>query len=151
MKLVYFLFLIPFFAIAQTKKIDFFGTEFLVNNNCVYKPGDGLGSLKYEKNALIWTDAPQKLIRGTMISMMKKAITGKKAKEIKSEDIKVKLLKQSWSGKMSQYKKTGNDTITNFITLFGDYKNTEKMIIIGYKTISQEPFRIPTYFDFLIK
>ncbi len=52
---------------------------------------------------------------------------------------------------MSQYKKTGNDTITNFIILFGDYKNTEKMIIIGYKTISQEPFRIPTYFDFLIK
>jgi hypothetical protein len=151
MKLFFLLFLSTILATAQTKKIDFFGTEFLVNNSCAYKPSEGANSLKYAKNSIIWSDAPPKLMRSMMISMMKKAIKGKKAKEIKSEELKVSLLKESWSGKFDQYQQKGNDSIINFISLYGEYNKIERLLIIAYKTPKQEPFRIPTYFDFLIK
>ena len=73
MKLFYFFFLLPFFATAQTKKIDFFGTEFLVNNSCDIKQGQ-MNSCKYGKNALIWADAPPEMVRNMLLGALKDKI-----------------------------------------------------------------------------
>jgi hypothetical protein len=151
MKLFCLLFLTTIFATAQTKKIDFFGTEFLVNNSCAYKPDESISTLKYGKNAMMWSQAPPSLLRGILLSTLRSKIKEKKVKEIKSEELKLSMLKSSWTGKMTQFQKKGNDTISNLVSLIGDYKNEERMLIFIYKTPKQEPFRIPTYFDFLIK
>lgn len=98
------LFVIPV-ASAQSKKIDFFGTEITVNNKCIVKET----SLKYDKNALVWFDAPPKLIKGTLLSTIKNKLVGKKLQEIKSEPLAVLLLKKNWQGKMACYK---NRTMT---------------------------------------
>jgi hypothetical protein len=137
-----------FFSIAsaQNKTIDFFGTQIHVNNACEVKES----SIKYEKNALMWTDAPPALMRGMILSTIKSKIK-KGVKEIKTEPLKVTLLKQNWEGKMTLYKKEGNDTIMNFVQLYGNYKNEERLLIIMYRTPKQEAFRIPAYFDFLVK
>jgi len=132
---------------AQNKKIDFFGTEFNVNNACTVKES----SIKYDKNALIWTDAPPTIMRGTMISMIKSKLKDKKMKEVRNDDLKATLLKVIWKGKFSQYKKADNDSIMNFVQLYGDYKNEERLLIMVYKTSKQEPFRVPAYFDFLVR
>lgn len=147
MKFHLFLLLCVSIASAQTKKIDFFGTEFHVNNKCEVKES----SIKYDKNAFIWIDAPPAIMRGTMVSMMKNKLNEKKMKEIKNEDIKMTLLKESWKGKFTQYKKANNDSIMNFVQLLGNYKDAERLLIIMYKTPKQEGFRIPAYFDFLVK
>lgn len=52
---------------------------------------------------------------------------------------------------MTLYKKEDNDSITNFIQLYGDYKNEERLLILIYRTPKPEPFRVPAYFDFLVK
>ncbi len=146
MKLIFLLF-ISLFATAQTKKINFFGTEFVVNDNCIIKEF----SLKFGKNGLIWLDAPPKLMRGLITSTIRNKIKGKKTKEVKDEDISLNLLKSKWTGKMVQYKKENNDTITNFVQLYGNYNNEDRLLIISYKTTKQESFRIPAGFEFLIK
>ncbi|WP_298221619.1 hypothetical protein [Flavobacterium sp.] len=147
MKLTFiFVFLISAVS-AQNKKINFFGTEFPVNNSCEVKES----SAKYDKNAMIWTAAPPKIMRGTMVSMIKNKLQGKKLKELKTEPLKVTLLKNSWEGKRTEYKKEGNDSITNFVQLYGQYKDEERLLIIMYKTAKSETFRIPAYFDFLVK
>ncbi len=134
-------------ATAQTKKINMFGNEFSVNNKCEVKET----SIQYDKNAMIWTDAPPKLMRGTMMSMIKNKLAGKRLKEVKSEVLKVSLLNSKWEGKMSLYKKADSDTVINFIQLYGDYNDQERLLIIVYKTLKLEPFRVPAYFDFLVK
>ncbi len=150
MKLLYFLFLIPFFATAQTKKIDFFGTEFSVNNTCEVKQGQ-LNSLKYGKNGLVWCDAPPEMVRNMILGTLKEKIKEKKVTELKNQDIKIKLLKLSWKGKLAQYQKENNDTITTFVNLFANYKDKERLLVIIYQSTKKEKFRIPAYFDFLIK
>jgi hypothetical protein len=102
MKLFYLLFLTTIFASAQTKKIDFFGTEFLANNVCNYKSDDeSISTLKYGKNVMMWSDAPPKLMRGILLSTLRSKIKEKKVKEIKSEELKLSMLKTSWTGKMT--------------------------------------------------
>jgi hypothetical protein len=150
MKLFYFLFLTTIFATAQTKKIDFFGTEFLVNNACDIKQGQ-MNSCKYGKNALIWSDAPPEMVRNMLLGTLKDKIKEKKVTELKNQDIKIKLLGNSWKGKLAQYQKQDNDTITTFVNLIADYKNKERLLIIVYQSTKKEKFRIPAYFDFLIK
>lgn len=150
MKLFYLLFLTTIFATAQTKKIDFFGTEFLVNNSCDIKQGQ-MNSCKYGKNALIWADAPPEMVRNMLLGALKDKIKEKKVTELKNQEIKVKLLKQSWKGKLTQYQKQNNDTITTFVNLIADFKNKERLLIIIYQATKNEKFRIPAYFDFLIK
>jgi len=132
---------------AQTKKINFFGTEFPVNDLCIVKET----SIKYDKNAMIWIDAPPEIIRETMVSMIKDKLKEKKVKEIKTENLNVTLLKNSWKGKLTEYKKEGNDTITNFVQLYGNYNSDDRLLILVYKTIKSEGFRIPAYFNFLVK
>lgn len=132
---------------AQSKKINFFGTEYPVNDLCIIKET----SVSYEKNALIWLDAPPAIIRETMISMIKNKLKEKKVKEVKTLDLNVVLLKNSWKGKLTEYKKEGNDTITNFIQLYGNYKSEERILVLVYKTPKSVGFRIPTHFDFLVK
>ena len=149
MKIILFL-LVTIFATAQTKKIDFFGNNFTVNNSCEYTAGE-INSLKYQKNALMWADAPPKFILDMLVNKFQDEIKAKKVTELKSQDLKIKLLKTAWTGKLSQYKKENNDTITNFVQLYGNLKSTDKMVIIVYKTMKQEAFRIPSYFDFLAK
>lgn len=150
MKLFYLLCLSTIFATAQTKKIDFFGTEFLVNNSCDIKQGQ-MNSCKYGKNALIWADAPPEMVRNMLLGALKDKIKEKKVTELKNQDIKIKLLKQSWKGKLAQYQKQNNDTITTFVNLIADFKNKERLLIIIYQSTKNEKFRIPAYFDFLIK
>ncbi len=150
MKLVYLVILTTFFATAQTKKIDFFGTEFLVNNSCEVKQGQ-MNSCKYGKNAFIWADAPPEMVRNLLLGTLKDKIKEKKVTELKNQDIKIKLLKQPWRGKLAQYQKPDNDTITTFVNLFAEYKNKERLLIIVYQSTKKEKFRIPAYFDFLIK
>lgn len=133
-------------ASAQNKKINFFGTEFRVNNQCEVKES----SVKYGKNALVWTDAPPLIMRGTMTSIVKDKLAGKNLQEVKTDHLKIMLLKNNWKGKMTQYKKAGNDSILNFVQLYGNYKAEERMLIMMYKTPKQEPFRIPAYFGFLV-
>ncbi len=147
MKFSFLLFFCFIISSAQTKKIDFFGTEFLVNNACIVKET----SIKYNKNALLWLDAPPSMFRGLLLSTIKKKLTGKKMQELSTNPIKTILLKQNWEGKFSQFKKEDNDSITNFIQLYGNYKEEERLLIMVYKTAKIEPFRIPAYFDFLIK
>lgn len=146
MRLSLFFILVLATASAQTKKIDFFGTIFHVNNTCVVKEG----SIKYEKNALIWSDAPPAMMHGILLSTIKNKLKGKQVKEVKSEPLKLTLFKKSWEGKHTQYKKDGNDTITNFVQLYGEYKEDDRLLILMYKTPKPEPFRIPAYFDFLV-
>lgn len=150
MKLFYLLCLSTIFATAQTKKIDFFGTEFLVNNSCDIKQGQ-MNSCKYGKNALIWADAPPEMVRNMLLGALKDKIKEKKVTELKNQDIKVKLLKQSWKGKLTQYQKQNNDTITTFVNLIADFKSKERLVVIVYQSTKKEKFRIPAYFDFLIK
>jgi hypothetical protein len=150
MKLFCLLFLTTIFATAQTKKIDFFGTEFLVNNKCEIKQGQ-MNSVKYDKNALIWSDAPPEMVRNMLLGTLKDKIKEKKVTELKNQAIKIKLLKQSWKGNFAQYQKENNDTITTFVNLIADYKNKERLLIIIYQSTKNEKFRIPAYFDFLIK
>lgn len=150
MKLYYLLFLTTIFATAQTKKIDFFGTEFLVNNSCDIKQGQ-MNSCKYGKNALIWADAPPEMVRNMLLGTLKEKIKEKKVTELKNQAIKIKLLKQSWKGNLAQYQKENNDTITTFVNLIADYKNKERLVIIIYQSTKNEKFRIPAYFNFLIK
>lgn len=138
------LFVIPV-ASAQSKKIDFFGTEITVNNRCIVKET----SLRYDKNALVWFDAPPKLIRGTLLSTIRNKLVGKKLQEVKSEPLAVLLLKKNWQGKMACYKKPDNDSILNFVNLSGTYNNEERMLILMYKTPKYEPFRLPLLFNFL--
>lgn len=132
---------------AQTKKVDFFGTEFHVNNACEVKES----SIKYGKNAMMWTDAPPALMRGIMLSTIKNKLKGKQVKELKTEPLKVTLLKKSWEGKITQYKQEGKDSITNFVHLYGNYKDEDRLLIMIYKTPTPQVFRIPAYFDFLVK
>jgi hypothetical protein len=150
MKLFCLLFLTTIFATAQNKKIDFFGTEFLVNNKCEVKQGQ-MNSVKYGKSALIWADAPPEMVRNILLGTLKDKIKEKKVTELKNQPIKIKLLKQFWKGNLSQYQKEKNDTITTFVNLFADYKNKERLLIIVYQSTKKEKFRIPAYFDFLIK
>lgn len=147
MKLTYILILVISTVAAQTKKINFFGTEFLVNNACIVKES----SARYDKNAMIWMDAPPQMMRSTMISMIKDKFKENNIKEIKDDALKVTLLKNSWQGKLSAYKKEGNDSITNIIQLYGHYKEEERLLILIYKTAKLEAFRIPAHFDFLAK
>jgi hypothetical protein len=147
MKLIYIFFLIVSVATGQNKKINFFGTEFPVHSACEINES----SARYDKNALIWLDAPSELMRTTMISMMKRKFEEKQVKEVKNQPIKVTLLKTRWEGKLSAFKKEGNDSITNFVQLYGQYKDVERLLIIIYKTTKIESFRIPTHFGFLAK
>ena len=147
MKFILLLFFCFFISSAQTKKIDFFGTEFFVNNACIVKES----SIKYNKNAMMWMEAPPTMFRGMILSTIRNKLAGKKAKEVSTNPIKMSLLKQNWEGKFSQFKKEGNDSITNFIQLYGNYKEEERLLILVYKTAKVEQFRLPTYFDFLIK
>lgn len=73
MKLTFLLLLTITIASAQTKTINFFGTEFHVNNACQVKES----SAKYEKNALMWTDAPPTMMRGMVLSTIKGKIKTK--------------------------------------------------------------------------
>jgi hypothetical protein len=150
MKIVFFLLFVTLIATAQTKKIDFFGTEFYAKNNCEYKAVQ-VNRLQHEKNALVWADAPPKFVLDMLLSTFKTKIEEKKVQEIKTQDIKIKLLKTIWIGKFSQYKKEKNDTITSFVQLFANYKSIDRMLILTYKTTKQEKFRIPACFDFLAK
>jgi hypothetical protein len=150
MKTYYLFFLTTIFATAQTKKIDFFGTEFNVNGNCEIKQGQ-MNSIKYGKNALIWGDAPPEIVRNLLLDKLKENMQEKKVTELKNQDIKIKLLKHSWKGKLAQYQKEKNDTITTFVSLFSEYKKKERLLIIVYQSTKKEKFRIPAYFDFLIK
>jgi hypothetical protein len=150
MKLFCLLFLTTIFATAQTKKIDFFGTEFLVNNKCEVKQGQ-MNSVKYGKSALIWADAPPEMVRNMLLGTLKDKVKEKKVTELQNKAIKIKLLKQSWKGNMAQYQKENNDTITTFVNLIADYKNKERLLVIVYQSTKKEKFRIPAYFDFLVK
>jgi hypothetical protein len=149
MKILLFLFA-SIFATAQTKKIDFFGTGLLVNNSNEYQAGE-INSLRNDKNSLIWADAPPKFMLDMLVNSFQSKIKEKKVTELKSQDLNIKLLKTSWKGKLSQYKKENNDTITNFVQLFGNFKTKDRLVIIVYKTMKQETFRIPACFDFLVK
>ena len=91
MKIILFLF-VTIFATAQTKKIDFFGNNFSVNNSCEYQAGE-INSLKYQKNALMWADAPPKFVLDMLVNGFQSKIKEKKVTEIKSQDLKIKLLK----------------------------------------------------------
>jgi hypothetical protein len=99
----------------------------------------------------MWMEAPPTMFRGMILSTIRNKLAGKKAKEVSTNPIKMSLLKQNWEGKFSQFKKEGNDSITNFIQLYGNYKDEERLLILVYKTAKVEQFRLPTYFDFLIK
>ncbi len=147
MKLTFFLFLLVSAVAAQNKKINFFGTEFPINSACEVKES----SARYDKNALIWLDAPPEIMRATMVSMLKSKFEEKKVKEVKNQPLKVTLLKTSWEGKLSAFKKEDNDSITNFVQLYGQYKDVERLLIIIYKTTKIESFRIPAHFGFLAK
>ena len=143
------LFFLIFFSVvsAQTKKINFFGTEFRVNDLCTVKET----SINYGKNALIWIDAPPEMMRDMMVSMIKNKIKENNVKEVKTEDLNITLLKKSWKGKFMEYKKEGNDSITNIVQLDGNYNGEARLLILVYKTPKRVGFRIPTYFDFLVK
>lgn len=147
MKLTYILLILVSTVTAQSKKINFFGTEFAVNNACIVKES----SARYDKNAMIWMDAPPKLMRKTMVSMIKNKFKENNIKEVKDDAFKVTLLKNSWEGRLSAFKKEGNDSITNCVELYGHYKDEERLLILIYKTARLEAFRIPAYFDFLAK
>lgn len=147
MKTIVLLLIFSISLSAQSKKINFFGTEFPMNDKCIVKET----SVRYDKNTLAWLDAPPGMLRGTVVSLFKKAFKGKKVKEMKTEQLNVTLLKSNWKGKLIEYKKEGSDSIISFIQLYGTYKNEERLLILGYKTAKSEGFRIPTYFDFLVK
>lgn len=147
MKLTCILLLVLSAVTAQNKKINFFGTEFPINSVCEINQS----SARYDKNAMIWIDAPPEMMRSAMISMMKSKFEEEKVKEVKRQPIKVNLLKTSWEGNFSAYQKEGNDSITHFAELNGYYKEAKRLLIIIYKTKKLESFRIPTHFGFLAK